>query len=102
MVDAATENYFYPVFEAHRGGIMPDILHHFSAIGLLQLISYLSFLIYVLSLGFAQLGRKGSNGAKYALCNVLAAYLVAINLIAEFNCPHLASGSLPVFSLPKC
>ena len=81
---------------------MADISHHFSAIGSFRLVSFLGFLIYVLSFGFLQFGRKGRNVAKYTICNVLAAYLVAINLIAEFNCPHLELRSLPVLSLPKC
>lgn len=67
------------------GRIMFEILQYLSSIGPLQLIGLLGFLVYMSGFGWVQIGWMDGNGAKYSLCNVLAASLVAISLIAEFN-----------------
>ncbi len=54
-------------------------------VGSLQLIGLLGFLVYMLAFSWVQIGWMDGNGAKYSLCNVLAASLVAVSLIAEFN-----------------
>ncbi len=64
---------------------MFDILQYLGAIGPLQLIGLLGFLVYILAFGWVQIGWMDGNGAKYSLCNVLAASLVAVRLIDEFN-----------------
>ncbi len=64
---------------------MFEIIQYLSAIGLLQMIGLLGFLVYMLAFGWVQLGWMDGNSAKYSLCNVLAASLVAVSLFAEFN-----------------
>lgn len=64
---------------------MFEILQYLSLIGPLQLIGLLGFLVYVLAFGWVQFGWLDGNSAKYSLCNVLAASLVAISLFVEFN-----------------
>lgn len=49
------------------------------------MIGLLGFLVYMSSFGLLQIGWIDGNSAKYTLCNVLAASLVAVSLIAEFN-----------------
>jgi hypothetical protein len=39
----------------------------------------------MLAFSWVQIGWMDGNSAKYSLCNVLAASLVAVSLIAEFN-----------------
>ena len=65
--------------------IMIEILQYLSAIGPLQLIGLLGFLVYISAFGCVQISRMDGNSAEYSLCNVLAASLVAISLFAEFN-----------------
>ena len=67
------------------GGSMFEVLQYLSAIGPLQLIGLLGFVVYISAFGWVQLGWMDGNSAKYSLCNVLAASLVAISLFAEFN-----------------
>ena len=64
---------------------MAEVLQYLSAIGPLQLIGLLGFVVYISAFGWVQLGRMDGNSAKYSLYNVLAASLVAISLFAEFN-----------------
>ena len=67
------------------GGSMFEVLQYLSAIGPLQLIGLLGFVVYISAFGWVQLGWMDGNSAKYSLCNVLAASLVAISLFSEFN-----------------
>jgi hypothetical protein len=67
------------------GRIMVEILQYLNTIGPLQLIGLLGFVVYILAFGWVQVGWMDGNSAKYSLCNVLAASLVAVSLIAEFN-----------------
>ncbi len=64
---------------------MLGIWQYLNEIGPIQLIGVLGFLVYALSFSWVQIGWMDGNGAVYSLCNVLAASLVAISLIAEFN-----------------
>ena len=64
---------------------MMDFLQYVSGIGLLELIGLLGFLAYMSAFGLVQIGRMDGNGVVYTLCNVLAASLVAVSLVAEFN-----------------
>lgn len=85
MVYAAIKNNLYPHDWISLGQIMFEILQYLNAIGPLQLIGLLGFLVYILAFGWVQIGWMDGNSAKYSLCNVLAASLVAVSLIAEFN-----------------
>ncbi len=64
---------------------MLDIVRYLSSIGPLQLVGLMGFLVYLFSFGWVQIGWLDGNSAKYSLCNVLAASLVAVSLFAEFN-----------------
>ena len=77
MVDAANSICIYPHELKSNGGFMFELLQYLSAIGPLQLIGVLGFLVYVLAFGWVQFGWLDGNSAKYSLCNVLAASLVA-------------------------
>jgi hypothetical protein len=62
-----------------------DIFQYFSHLGIFELIGVVGFLAYALAFGSVQLGLLDGNSTAYSLGNVLAASLVAISLIAEFN-----------------
>ncbi|MEE9429115.1 MAG: hypothetical protein V3V25_13315 [Paracoccaceae bacterium] len=64
---------------------MGELLQYFGTVGHLQLIGVLGFLIYVFSFGGVQFGWLDGNGWPYSFYNVLAASLVAISLVVEFN-----------------
>lgn len=64
---------------------MLEIENYYGALGPLQLIGVCGFLVYVVSFGAVQFGYLDGNSAAYTLCNILAASLVGIGLIAEFN-----------------
>ena len=58
---------------------------YLSAIGPLQIVGVVGFLVYIFAFGGVQFGFLNGNGALYSLYNVIAASFVAISLIAEFN-----------------
>lgn len=58
---------------------------YLSAIGPLQVVGVVGFLVYIFAFGGVQFGFLNGNGALYSLYNVVAASLVAISLMAEFN-----------------
>lgn len=64
---------------------MPDIVQYLSSIGVLELTGVGGFLCYLLSFGAVQFGFLDGNAAFYSLANVIAATMVAISLISEFN-----------------
>jgi len=64
---------------------MVEVSHYLHAIGPLQVIGMIGFLVYIFAFGCVQLGYLDGNSLSYSLYNVLAASLVAISLIAEFN-----------------
>lgn len=64
---------------------MYDLLGYFGSIGPLQIVGLAGFLVYISAFGAVQFGRLDGNGAAYSVCNVVAASLVGISLLAEFN-----------------
>lgn len=64
---------------------MVELFQYFSALGPLQLIGVLGFLVYMFSFGWVQFGWMDGNGALYSIFSILAACLVAVSLVAEFN-----------------
>lgn len=64
---------------------MYDLLGYFGSIGPLQIVGLAGFLVYIGAFGAVQFGRLDGNGTTYSVCNVLAASLVGISLLAEFN-----------------
>lgn len=64
---------------------MSELFQYFSGIGPLQLIGVLGFILYMTSFGGIQFGWIDGNGVFYTICNVVAASLVAVSLIPEFN-----------------
>jgi hypothetical protein len=79
---------------------MSDFTEYFSNLGPLELIGVAGFLVYMLSFACVQLNAMDGNGVLYSLSNVLAASLVAISLIAEFNLSSaLIQGSWIIFGL---
>lgn len=58
---------------------------YLSTFGYLQVIGVVGFLFYIFSFACVQFGLLDGNGQLYAFYNVIAASLVAISLIAEFN-----------------
>lgn len=64
---------------------MNDFYQYLSSLGPLQLTGIAGFVCYVLAFGAVQCGRLDGNSTAYTLANILAASLVAISLLAEFN-----------------
>lgn len=64
---------------------MTEFLAYFSTLGLLQWVGVAGFFCYIFAFGAVQCGRLDGNSTAYTLANILAASLVAISLIAEFN-----------------
>lgn len=64
---------------------MPDLINYFSALGSHELIGVMGFLCYICAFGSVQLGLMDGNSLAYSLSNILAASLVAVSLISEFN-----------------
>ena len=66
----------------------------------LQLAGVAGFLVYLFSFAAVQLGQLNGNGAAYSVLNVLAAVLVALSLIDQFNLASaLIQGSWIVIGL---
>lgn len=79
---------------------MPDFFTYFSTLGPFELIGLLGFLCYIVAFGSVQLGRLDGNSTLYSLANILAASLVSISLIHEFNLASaLIQGSWIVIGL---
>jgi len=64
---------------------MAEVSHYLLTIGPLQMIGMMGFFVYIFSFGCVQLGYMDGNSLSYSFFNVLAAFLVAISLFAEFN-----------------
>ncbi len=64
---------------------MNDFLQYISQTGPLQWIGVTGSIVYVTAFTAMQLGRLDGNSMSYTLVNILAASLVAVSLIAEFN-----------------
>ncbi len=56
-----------------------------NALGLFQMIGFLGFLFYVYAFAALQLEWLNGNGIGYCVLNIIAAVLVSVSLIAEFN-----------------
>lgn len=64
---------------------MTDFITYFSNLGPLEFVGVCGFLFYIGAFGSVQFGLMDGNGKSYCSVNILAAALVAISLIAEFN-----------------
>jgi len=64
---------------------MFEFSNYFKTLGLFELSGVAGFICYVVAFGSVQLGKLDGNSIAYSLANILAASLVAISLIAEFN-----------------
>ena len=79
---------------------MFEFATYINSLGLLQIIGVFGFLVYVTAFGSLQLGYINGNSALYSLLNILAALMVAISLVAEFNLSSaLIQGSWIAFGL---
>ena len=79
---------------------MPPFLHYLTSLGPYELTGVLGFMVYIVAFGAVQLGWLDGNSNAYSLSNVLAASLVAISLIQEFNLASaLIQGSWIVIGL---
>ena len=55
------------------------------SLGPLQATGVMGFFTYLLAFGAVQLGWMDGNGIGFTLCNMLAAALVGLSLLVEFN-----------------
>lgn len=62
-----------------------DFIGYINNMGSFQLLGVLGSFIYIASFACVQLGKLDGNSTRYALCNVSAAFLVALSLTVEFN-----------------
>ena len=58
---------------------------YLGTLGAFQLTGIVGFVVYVFAFGRVQFGWLDGTSATYSALNVLAASLVAISLLAEFN-----------------
>ncbi len=58
---------------------------YLTTLGTLEVIGVLGFIVYIVAFGSVQLGMLDGNSTAYCLLNILAASLVAMSLLAEFN-----------------
>lgn len=72
---------------------MHDFIRYFTELGPLQWVGVAGFVCYLLAFGSVQLGKLDGNSTAYSLANILAATLVGVSLLAEFN---LASALIQV------
>lgn len=61
------------------------MVEYLGALGPFQLTGVIGFVVYIFAFGRVQFGWLDGNSATYSALNVLAASLVSISLIAEFN-----------------
>lgn len=79
---------------------MDVVLNYLAGIGLYETVGVVGFVCYIAAFGAVQLGLMDGNRLSYTLLNLLAACLVGISLIAEFNLASaLIQGSWIVISL---
>ena len=62
-----------------------DFLKYLGALGPLQFLGILGFLTYLLAFAAVQSGVMDGNGLGFTLSNMLAAALVGVSLLVEFN-----------------
>ena len=82
------------VFITSKEETMPDFSTYFINLGPHEAIGVAGFLCYIGAFGSVQVGLMDGNSMAYSLANIMAAALVAISLLAEFN---LASALIQVF-----
>ena len=64
---------------------MSQVTLYLQSMGPFQIIGLMGFLVYLLSFAWVQIGSLDGNSVCYSLLNVLAASLVAVSLVVEFN-----------------
>lgn len=64
---------------------MSDIFQYVAQLGPHSLIGVAGFVCYIAAFGSVQFGWLDGNSTAYSLANVLAAGLVAVSLIKDFN-----------------
>ena len=64
---------------------MSDFIQYLTNLGPYECIGVLGFIAYITAFGAVQLGWLDGNSSAYTLLNVLAASLVAVSLIRDFN-----------------
>lgn len=64
---------------------MLDTNSYLASLGPLELIGVAGFFAYISAFASVQIGQMDGNGIAYSLLNILAATLVGIGLLAEFN-----------------
>lgn len=64
---------------------MSDFLQYIANLGPHEITGVFGFLVYIGAFAAVQIGRLDGNSNAYTLLNVLAASLVAISLLREFN-----------------
>lgn len=64
---------------------MSDFYNYILNLGPYQVAGVFGFCCYIAAFGSVQLGTLDGNGAVYSAMNILAASLVAVSLLAEFN-----------------
>lgn len=64
---------------------MSQVIDYISLLGPLQMAGLAGFVCYIGAFGSVQIGILDGNSMAYSLANIVAALLVAISLLAEFN-----------------
>ncbi len=64
---------------------MTEFIDYLTRLGTLELIGVGGFVCYIIAFGAVQLGFLDGNSIAYTLANLVAAIMVAVSLIAEFN-----------------
>lgn len=64
---------------------MSEFSNYANSLGSLEWVGVAGFVCYVIAFGSVQFGKMDGNSMAYSLANVLAASLVAVSLLAEFN-----------------
>ncbi len=64
---------------------MSDFMHYMANLGPYEVTGVLGFLCYISAFGAVQLGCLDGNSTTYSLVNILAASLVAVSLLHDFN-----------------
>ena len=64
---------------------MLDLFTYFTTLGSLEMIGVMGCAVYIGAFGSVQFEFIDGNSATYSIANVLAATLVDISLLAEFN-----------------
>ncbi len=79
---------------------MSEIMSYLANLGAYEIIGVIGFFVYILAFGSVQFGLLDGNSTSYSLCNILAASLVAVSLIQDFNLASaLIQGSWIVIGL---